>query len=68
MVLRDVRYCASVWCYATCGTKLTYAATRATSGDGSEPRTRRNGDFEDRYACSLRACYVMPGTDLARGN
>eukprot|EP00961_Rhodomonas_salina_P277822 3754044-Rhodomonas_salina.2 len=26
--LRDVRYCASVWCYGMCGTELAYGATR----------------------------------------
>eukprot|EP00961_Rhodomonas_salina_P254226 3435600-Rhodomonas_salina.8 len=29
MVLREVRYWASVWCYAKCGTWLAYGATRS---------------------------------------
>eukprot|EP00961_Rhodomonas_salina_P305234 3941912-Rhodomonas_salina.1 len=28
MVLRGVRYRASLWCYAVCGTGLAYSATR----------------------------------------
>eukprot|EP00961_Rhodomonas_salina_P186792 2521953-Rhodomonas_salina.1 len=28
MVLRSVRYQASVWCYAACGTERAYGATR----------------------------------------
>eukprot|EP00961_Rhodomonas_salina_P102693 1381089-Rhodomonas_salina.1 len=35
MLLRDVRYWASVWCYAVCGTELAYAEQVQASRAGS---------------------------------
>eukprot|EP00961_Rhodomonas_salina_P247975 3350860-Rhodomonas_salina.1 len=54
MILCDVRYQASVWCYEMCGTELAYAATARL--------------LLESEGLVYRVCpYAMCGTELAYG-
>eukprot|EP00961_Rhodomonas_salina_P183999 2484367-Rhodomonas_salina.2 len=80
IVPRDLGYCASVWCYAVCGTERAYGATRALVWGyalrGTERVYGARGGSGLVAAApyppplrsgpiSPRASYAMSGTDLA---
>eukprot|EP00961_Rhodomonas_salina_P032680 440688-Rhodomonas_salina.1 len=60
MVLRDVRYWHSVWCYAMYGTEIVYGATRC------DVLAQRMVLCDVRYWHSVW-CYAISGTDIASG-
>eukprot|EP00961_Rhodomonas_salina_P185136 2499922-Rhodomonas_salina.2 len=71
MVLRTQQYKAEVWCYAPCGTKRAYGASRLSGA--STPHTPRAVPTLSRYRTALSrlrychsAAYAMPGTAIAR--